>query len=200
MSVRTQADRRETGRRGEEIYERDIKPILAADKHGRIVAIDVDSGCWAIADDVIQASADLRAQRPEASDVWLRRVGYRAVYGFGGHPRREEDSAGAATNAQAGSTQEAATAAVRTQSDSQETGRRGEEIYERDIEPLLADDQRGRVVAIDVDSGCWAIADDVLQASADLRAQRPEATDVWLLRVGYRVLESFAGHWSRHPR
>lgn len=89
---------------------------------------------------------------------------------------------------------------VRTPADRAESHRRGEEIYERDIEPLLADDERGRIVAIDVDSGCWAIADDELQASADLRVQRPEATDVWLLRVGYRVTHSFAGHWSRYPR
>lgn len=92
------------------------------------------------------------------------------------------------------------TVSVRTQADRRETGRRCEEIYERDIEPLLADDQRGRVVAIDVDSGCWAIADDVIQASADLRAQRPEARDVWLLRVGYRALESFGGRRLRSPK
>ena len=87
--------------------------------------------------------------------------------------------------------------AVRTQRERRETRRRGEEIYERDIKPTLADDQIGRVVAIDIDSGCWSIADDVLQASADLRVQHPEAADVWLLRVGYRALESFAGRRSR---
>ena len=92
--------------------------------------------------------------------------------------------------------------AVRSAPDTErsETARRGEEIYERDIEPHLADDQRGRVVAIDVDSGCWAIADDVLQASAELRAQRPEATDVWLQRVGYCALESFGGRRLRSPK
>ena len=198
--VRTPADRAETRRRGEATYERDIKPTLSEDQLGRIVAIDVDSGCWAIADDSLQASADLRAQRPEASDVWLRRVGYRAAFGFAGHPSRDDDSSGEARADRVESNSEASPTPVRTRADREATHRRGEEIYERDIEPLLADGQRGRIVAIDIDSGCWAIADDELQASADLRTQRPEATDVWLLRVGYRVAHSFAGHWSRYPR
>ena len=80
-----------------------------------------------------------------------------------------------------------------------ETARLGEEIYERDIKPTLGKDQHGRCVAIDVDSGCWAIADEVLEAADELRAQRPYATDVWLLRVGYRALHSFGGgeRWRR---
>lgn len=84
MAVRSQDDRRATARRGEEIYERDIKPTLSEDQHGRVVAIDVDSGCWAIADEVLQAAADVRVLRPEATDVWLLRVGYRALHSFGG--------------------------------------------------------------------------------------------------------------------
>ena len=94
---------------------------------------------------------------------------------------------------------EVMTVAVRRRSAREETARRGEEIYERDIEPTLAEDQHGRVVAIDVDSGDWAIADEVLQAAADLRVQRPEANDVWLLRVGYRALHSFGGQRLRSP-
>ena len=78
-----------------------------------------------------------------------------------------------------------------------ETARLGEEIYERDIRLQLGEDQHGRYVAIDVESGDWAIADAVLLAADDLRAQRPNATDVWLLRVGYRGLYSFGGQWLR---
>ena len=88
MAVRSTRDRKETARRGEEIYEREIEPGLAEDQHGRVVAIDVDSGCWAIADKVLDASADLRVRCPEATDVWFLRVGYRAVEGFGGNRLR----------------------------------------------------------------------------------------------------------------
>lgn len=202
VAVRSAPDteRSETARRGTEIYERDIKPMLGEDQDGRYVSIDVDTGCWTIADTHRDAVDELHAQHPDSHDVWSLRVGYRAVVSFGGRPLREEDSTGEVKADRVESSSEAATAPDRTQADRMETGRRGEEIYERDIEPLLADDERGRIVAIDVDSGCWAIADDELQASADLRVQRPEATDVWLLRVGYRVTHSFAGHWSRYPR
>lgn len=199
VAVRSAPDteRSATGSRGEAIYERDIKPILAEDQFGRIVAIDVDSACWAIGDDLLQASADLRAQHPDASDVWFRRVGYRAAFGFAGHPQREDDSSDEVSADRVESNSREMTAPVRTPADRAETRRRGEAIYERDIKPALAEDQHGRVVAIDVDSCCWAIADDVLQASADLRAQRPEASDVWLLRVGYRALVSFGGQQPR---
>lgn len=82
MNPRLSAE--ETARRGDEIYERDIKPTLSEDQHGRVVAIDVDSGCWAIADSVLGASDGLRVQRPDAADVWFLRVGYRALHRFGG--------------------------------------------------------------------------------------------------------------------
>ena len=73
----------ETARLGDEIYERDIRPQVEATHHGAIVAIDVDSGSWAIADSVLGAAERLRAKRPDATDVWSVRVGYRALYSFG---------------------------------------------------------------------------------------------------------------------
>ena len=80
--------REETARLGDEIYERDIRPQVEADHHGEYVAIDVDSGSWAISDDLRAAVRRLRAQRPGAIDVWLLRVGYRALHHFLGRPIR----------------------------------------------------------------------------------------------------------------
>ena len=79
----------------------------------------------------------------------------------------------------------------------EETARLGDEIYERDIRAQVEADHRGEVVAIDVDSGIWAIGDNVIAATARLRTKLPDPTDVWLLRVGYRVLHHFGG---RPPR
>ena len=45
----------ETARLGDEIYERDIRRQVEADHHGAVVAIDVDTGSWAIGDIVIAA-------------------------------------------------------------------------------------------------------------------------------------------------
>ena len=74
-----------------------------------------------------------------------------------------------------------------------ETARLGEEIYERDIHPLVKDAHDGEFVAIDVETGSWAIGNDELDAANCVREQRPEAIDVWLVRVGYRAVASLGG-------
>ena len=78
----------DTVRLGREIYERDIRHKVEKDHVGKIVAIDVDSGCWALGDDAVISDEDvaverLREQRPEATDILLERVGYRALRSFG---------------------------------------------------------------------------------------------------------------------
>ena len=83
--------RDEIARLGDELYERDIRPQVEADHHGEVVAIDVDSGSWAIGNNVIAATDRLRTQRPDAIDVWLLRVGYRALHHFGGRPLRRAE-------------------------------------------------------------------------------------------------------------
>ena len=74
----------ETARLGDEIYERDIRQQVEADHHGEVVAIDVDTGNWAIGGNGIDATDRLRTQHPEAYDIWCLRVGYRALHSFGG--------------------------------------------------------------------------------------------------------------------
>ena len=75
--------REETARLGKEIYERDIRRQVEADHHGEVVAIDVDSGNWAVADGEITAVDRLRATHPSAVNVLCERVGYRALRSFG---------------------------------------------------------------------------------------------------------------------
>ena len=75
--------REETVRLGKEIYERDIRPQVEAGHHGHIVAIDVDSGGWAVADSEIVAVDRLREVHPGAVNVLCERVGYRALRSFG---------------------------------------------------------------------------------------------------------------------
>ena len=78
----------EIARLGREIYERDIRPLVEAGHHGEIVAIDVDTGDYAIGDSVIAAAADLRKKRPGAVNVLSERIGYPALYHFGGSSLR----------------------------------------------------------------------------------------------------------------
>ena len=81
----------ETVRLGKEIYERDIRHQVEADHVGEIVAIDVDSGSWAMGDDLMSARERLRSKRPEAVNVLFERVGYLAVSSMGGGLRRRTD-------------------------------------------------------------------------------------------------------------
>ncbi len=88
---RERRPREETTRLGREIYERDIKAQVESGHHGEYVAIDVDSGSWAMSDDALSAANGLRVQRPEALDVFLLRVGHRALHHFGGRPWRRAE-------------------------------------------------------------------------------------------------------------
>ena len=83
VAARERRPREETARLGKELYERDIRGQVEADHHGEIVAIDVDSGDWALADDETDAVGRLRAMRPGAVNVLCERVGYRALRSFG---------------------------------------------------------------------------------------------------------------------
>ena len=76
---RQRRPKEETTRLGREIYERHVKAQVEADHDGEYVAIDVDCGSRAMSDDVIAASDSLRAQRPDAADVYPLRTGYLAV-------------------------------------------------------------------------------------------------------------------------
>ena len=82
MPARRQAE--ETARLGDEIYEAQIRPQIEAAHRGEYVAIDVDGGSWVTAADPRTAAEQLRAQHPHTVDVWLLRVGYRAIATIGG--------------------------------------------------------------------------------------------------------------------
>ncbi|MCY3562810.1 MAG: hypothetical protein OXH26_02635 [bacterium] len=76
----------ETARLGREIYQRDIRPQVEADHVGTVVCIDVETGIWAMGDELLEAADRLREQRPDAVNVWAERVGYRAMASMGGGP------------------------------------------------------------------------------------------------------------------
>lgn len=69
----------------------------------------------------------------------------------------------------------------------EETARLGDEIYERQIRSLVEAGNRGKIVAIDVETGAYTLEETALAASRRLQAQSP-ATEVWFVRVGHRAL------------
>lgn len=72
----------EHARRGAEIYEQKVRPQVESGNHGKIVAIDIDSGDFEVAEDTISACERLLARRPDAQ-IWCVRIGHRAVHRFG---------------------------------------------------------------------------------------------------------------------
>jgi len=72
----------EHGRKGREMYHRLIEPQLGNELRGKIVALDIDTGEFEIADKTLEAADKLLARLPDAQ-IWCERIGYPAVYKFG---------------------------------------------------------------------------------------------------------------------
>ena len=79
-----------------------------------------------------------------------------------------------------------------TRRTAEDARRLGEAIYERDIRSQVEETHHGKVVAIDVNSGDYAVDDTAVAAAERLLERRPDA-DAWAVRVGYRTLRSFGG-------
>ena len=77
----------EFARRGDALYENDVRPQLKTDDEGKFAAINIESGMYEIAVDELEACYRLRARFSEAQ-IWMVRVGSRSVHRFGGRERR----------------------------------------------------------------------------------------------------------------
>ncbi len=73
----------ETAQRGDAIYEQAIRSQVEATDYGRVVAIDIETGAYAVGDTALAAAQRLRVQHPYAA-VWFVRVGHRALHHIGG--------------------------------------------------------------------------------------------------------------------
>ena len=70
-------------RRGQEIYHRDIEPILKPDDIGKFVVIDIETGQWEMDADDYTACERLYNRIPTAQP-WMERFGHKAAYSRGG--------------------------------------------------------------------------------------------------------------------
>ena len=77
----------EFARRGDEIYESQVRTQVEEGNYGKIVAIDIETGAFEVADDVVTASEKLLARVPDAQ-TWFVRIGHSAVYHFGARSLR----------------------------------------------------------------------------------------------------------------
>jgi hypothetical protein len=71
----------EFARRGTEWYQK-IRPLVEQGNHGRIVAIDIETGDYLVGDDPLATWQPLIARSPDAQIICFR-IGHRAVERFG---------------------------------------------------------------------------------------------------------------------
>ena len=76
---------------------------------------------------------------------------------------------------------------------------RGEEIYQRDIRPLVAEGNVGRYLLVDTETGEYELGDDLLEAAHRAHAKREDAV-LYALRIGYPAVDHIGGSWLRPPR
>jgi len=77
----------EFARRGNEIYESQVRSQLETGNQGKIVAIDIETGAFEVADDLVTASKQLSSRLPDAQ-TWFIRIGHPAVDHFGARSLR----------------------------------------------------------------------------------------------------------------
>ena len=82
---------------------------------------------------------------------------------------------------------------------SEEFARRGTELYESKIRPLVESGNLGRILAIDIESGDYAVGDEGHEAAQVLIEKNPDA-QIWCLRIGYVAVSSYCGFPDREKR
>ena len=74
--------------RGDYLYETQIKSQIKAGNNNKIVAIDIDTGSFEVADEILTATDRLFERIPDAQP-WIVRIGHRAVHRFGARSLRK---------------------------------------------------------------------------------------------------------------
>lgn len=88
MTVRQpRYNKEEFARRGDDIYESQVRQQVEEGNHGKIVAIDIETGAFEVDASEIAACERLEARYPDAQ-IWIIRIGSRYVRRFGGRIRR----------------------------------------------------------------------------------------------------------------
>lgn len=77
-----------------------------------------------------------------------------------------------------------------------EFARRGRTLYEEEVQPHVVEEDSGKFVAIDIETGAYEIDTDDYTATERL-LQRQPAAQIWLCRVGQRTAYRIGGYPSR---
>jgi hypothetical protein len=88
MAVRQpRYSKEEFAQRGDALYETVVRAQVEEGDHGKIVAIDLETGAFEIDSSEIAACDRLETSHPDAQ-IWMVRIGSRHVRRFGGRTKR----------------------------------------------------------------------------------------------------------------
>lgn len=77
-------DGEEITRRGKELYHDCIRAkVETEDNIGKMISINIETGDYAIGDDLVATSRRVLAKQADAA-IWTERIGFNAVYAVGG--------------------------------------------------------------------------------------------------------------------
>jgi hypothetical protein len=167
-------------RLGMEVYDQRLKPILEPQQNGRFVAIAVEDGDYEVADTSVEAGLALRERHP-AAVFYEARVGF-PYSGIFTTPYYETPRRGDLPRELAPSGDPLADEAVR----------KGLEIYDRKLKPLLEPRETGRYVVVNVDNEDFVVADTSTEAGTIMRARYPDQV-FYTARIGYDLISTSPG-------
>ena len=75
----------------------------------------------------------------------------------------------------------------------EEFTRRGKEMYEQKVRPLVEQGNLGRIVLIDIETGEYELGDDPLLIAQAMIARKPDV-QLWCVRIGHLAVERFGFH------
>lgn len=89
MAVRQpRYSKEEFAQRGEALYQSEVRSQVEEGNHGKIVAIDIETGAFEVADDLLSASKRLLLKVSDPQ-TWFVRIGHSAVDHFGARSLRK---------------------------------------------------------------------------------------------------------------
>jgi hypothetical protein len=79
----------------------------------------------------------------------------------------------------------------------EEIERRGEQLYDQTLrEKVETEENIGKIIAIDIETGDYEIGEDLLQTGRRLLARHPDAA-TWTKRIGYNAVYALGGAVTR---
>ena len=78
----------------------------------------------------------------------------------------------------------------------EEFASRGDEIYESQVRPKVEAGNRGKIVAIDLETGDFEVDASEIAACERLESRHPDA-QIWIVRIGSRHVRRFGGRTKR---